>query len=316
MNRRLKIGAGMLLLVLLFSLSMTGCSGKNLRTVALCAGYEVPYEELRYLTLSCRDLLKERDDAPQEDSAEYRAELERMIPEKLAEDYTVLALAKTYLPERSPDDSDILAYVDTAVEEAIELSGGKSEFKNYLKSVYMTEHLLRFHLACAKIEEELTDAIFRGSELENESAFAEWLDAGNYARVRRITAPDAETAERIRQRLNAGSGPEEAVTGETGVDLTAGFYLVRGLAEDAELEAEAFALERVGSVSGVTQTADGYRVLVRLDNDPDRMMALQASGYRNRLRQVRLDEILAQVADSVTVEWTAYGAGIDLLTVR
>lgn len=314
MKRRIRIAAGLLLLTVLLSCSLFGCSGKSLRTVAFCGDYEVPYEELRYLTLSCRGLLAEREGTPDAKSPEYRATLEEMVIDALTEDYAIFALAKQYLPEHSIDDEDIQQSVDRAIEDAIDECGGKSEYKKVLKSVYLTDHLLRFHLACALLEEKTEDAIFRGSELENAEAFTEWLEAGNYVRVLRFTAPTEDALERVRELLAGGNTPEEAASA-AGTSVTTGSYLVRGMAEDAVLEEDAFALEAPGAVSRIAAEETGFRLLLRLEDEPERM-ASQANDFRTRLREIRMEALTAEVRSSLTVTWTEYGEKLDLPTLK
>ncbi len=320
-----KITAVVLLIVFLFS--AVGCGGKNRRSVGRCAGYEILYEELRYMTLSVRDSLAERDgdgiwDA--EESAEaHRDELEREVWARIAEDYAVLAAAARYLPDRSVDDKDIQSAVDADIAEMRESVGGKSEFRKYLSAVYMTEHLLRFRLAAAQIESELTDALAAGTELENADAFTAWLTDGNLVRVRQVTvAADSEAAaETVRAALLGGATPEQAAEAANALPnvsaaVTNAYYLVRGMAQDPTLEDDAFALRRTGDVSAVRQTEGGYRILVRAEDQTEAFLANQASAYLRRLRDLRISALLEETSASLSVERNDYGAGIDLLKIR
>ncbi|MBQ3639123.1 MAG: hypothetical protein II955_01225, partial [Clostridia bacterium] len=110
-----RIFAGILLFACLAALF--GCGGKSRRTVGTCAGYDILYEELRYMALSVRDETTETDGA----------NLEEEVLSRLAREYTVLAAAAQYLPERSINDKTTKAAVDAAVAEAIEALGGKKE---------------------------------------------------------------------------------------------------------------------------------------------------------------------------------------------
>lgn len=293
---------------------LAGCGSKNTRTVGTCAGYDVAFEELRYVALSVQDLLKEQygEDAWKD----HRAELEAEVSARIAKDYNVLAAAAHYLPDRRPDDKDLSKQVDAAVSEAIEALGGKKEYKQYLKDLGMTEHLFRFHIAKAMIEEELSDALFAGTDFENRETFSEWLTKGNFVHIRQIFAQTETDAELIRTAMIGGATPDEAVKLASGAYARPASYLVRGLAVDQTLEADAFALASVGDVSQPRQTDDGYRILIRTDDNTEAFLANQASAYLDRFRKVRAEAILAEFEKSTVFEPNDYGKTIDLLTIR
>ena len=315
-----RILSGILLAVLLLG-CLAGCGGKNKRAVGTCAGYEVPYEELRYIVLSVRDLLAEKYET--DDLSDHREEFEGEVLSRLADDYAVLAAAARYLPDRSPDDKDLAKRVDEAISEAVEAFGGKKEYKAKLKELYMTERLMRFHLAVAMIEEELADAVFAGTELESKAAFTDWLGKGNYVRVRQIFAHTEADARSISDAIRGGATPEEAVAGVSGAHAAPAGYLVRGLAEDPELETDAFALEQPGDLSAPRETvteggyqARLYRVLLRMENNEETFLEYQASAYRDRLRRVRLAETVAGFEAETTFEPNDYFRSLDLLAIK
>ena len=313
-----RIVSGFLLLVCLFGLF--GCKGKNSRVVGTAAEHEVLYDELRYITLSVRDLLEEtygaeiwNDPATAE---AHRAELESEILSKLAQDYAVLAASAIYLPDRSLDDADIQSTVDAAIKEMTEALGGKKEYKQYLSQVYMTDRLMRYSLAKAELENALMDALFSGTELESDTAFSAWLTDGNFIRMKRIESADSAKIESIRNDLLSGKTPEEAIAG-TGASLSAAFYLVRGFDEkDPMLEADAFSLETVGSVGQIREINNGYRILVRVEDNTEMFLANQASAYRDSLRTARANAILSEIEASVSVVFNDYGKSIDLLKIK
>lgn len=312
-----RILSGFLLLVCLIGLF--GCKGKNSRGVGTAAGHEILYDELRYMTLSVRDRLEETygagiwNDPAMADA--HRAELESEVLLGLARDYAVLAAAQIYLPDRSLDDADIQSTVDTAVKEMTEALGGKKEYKKYLSEVYMTDRLMRFNLAKAELENALTDALFTGTELENDTVFSAWLANGNFVRVKRIESSDCAVIETVHNDLLAGKTPDEAVAG-TGATLSSAFYLVRGLVDDATLEEDAFALKAVGSVGQIRETDSGYRILIRMEDNTEAFLANQASSYRRKLRTARADAILSGIEASVSVALNDYGKSIDLLKIK
>ncbi len=320
-----KIFACILMVCLL--IGTVGCAGgNNRRAVGRAAGYDVLYEELRYMTLSVRDLLAERDGEQIWDTAEtaeaHRAELEREVSNRIAKEYVVLAAASHYLPNRSLDDKDLQETVDAAVAEAIESLGSKKEYRQFLADLYMTEHLMRFSLAKAQLELELEDALFAETELKDVTAFLGWLAEGNIVWVRQITLPDGADAEAVADALRVGSSPEDAIKADPAsvadTKVTKSFLLIRGLAEDPTQETDAFSLERVGDVSTVRKIDGSYRVMIRTEDqlESETFLSYQASAYLKQLRAVRVEKILATFGETVAFTFNDFGKSIDLLKLK
>ncbi len=278
----------------------------------------------RSMTLSMKEQLSEQYGSDiwstDEGAKSYRSELKTRVWNGIAEDYAVLAAVADYLPERSLNDKDIQTLVEQDLEEIIEAVGGKTEFKNYLSSVFMTEHLMEFHLAKAHLESELTESITLGTELESTETFSRWLSDGNLTRIRQIIVSESNRslADDIRQSLIDGKTPEEAVSTipEESASLSGPFYLVRGMAEDSTLEEEAFRLSEVGEVSQISEADNGYRILIKADNQLESFLTNQASAFLKRLREIRIAVVLSEYQADVSFEPNEYGLGIDLLTIE
>ena len=313
MKHTLKITALLLAAWLLFLTA--GCAGNAEEPVGSCGPYEILYEELRYHTLRCRD----------ENPGYTEEELQAAVKQALAEQYAVLELAAEYLPDRSPESESMQALVEEAIAGAKESMGGKSAFKDYLEQSYLTEHLMRRLLAITQMEIELENRLFAGTELEDEEAMLAWLDDGNYVRVRRISLPltDAdgnpmrEQAEALRLELmNAhGAAPDSLITPAltaAGVECAPAEFLFRGMA-DEQLTDAALALFAVGDVSGVLETAEGYCILVRVEDDRETLEEYQLPDILDRCRAERMEELIATAAAELSVSWNEYGSGL-LLT--
>ena len=151
------------------------------------------------------------------------------------------------------------------------------------------------------------------------------LDDGNYVRVRRISLPltDAdgnpmrEQAEALRLELmNAhGAAPDSLITPAltaAGVECAPAEFLFRGLA-DEQLTDAALALFAVGDVSGVLETAEGYCILVRVEDDRETLEEYQLPDILDRYRAERMEALIATAAAELSVSWNEYGSGL-LLT--
>ena len=308
---KIRILSAILVAVCLLSL-LGGCANKEKEVVGSCAGYDVLYEELRFVALSER---KEGQSA---------AELERAVVGQIAADYAVLAAAKEFFPDLTLEDPEIQKAVDAAVEEAVAEYGSKSKYKSFLKEHHLTENYARLLLGRAEIELKwkaaLEEALFAGTELENETAFSAWLADGNFVRVRKITAESETTAAQIREALLAGKTVEEAVQGRSGVDLSAKFYLVRGYADDEILEADAFALTAENPVGELRATAGGYRLLVLEEPDLETFAAYQLPTYLKNMREAKWktesEKALAKAAEQNPFRFNDFGSSLDLAALK
>ena len=291
-----------------------GCADKDKTVVGTCAGYDVLYEELRFVALSVR-----------EQSGELTAdELKQAVAEQIAADYAVLTAAKTYFPDLTLESAEIRDAVDAAVKEAIEEYGSKSAYRSFLKEHHLTENYARLLLGRAEVElkwkAELEKALFEGTYLESETAFAEWLNGGNLVRVCRILAATEQEAEQIRADLVAGKSVEKATEGKPDIDVSTKFYLVRGYSEDELLETDAFALTKENPVSAVRQTEAGYRVLVWEESNMEAFSAYQLPTYFKNMRdaeyEAECETILAAAARENPYLPNETGNGIDLMILK
>lgn len=290
---------------------LAGCANREKEVVGSCAGYDVLYEEMRFVALSER-------------KSKSGAELERAVAEQIAADYAVLTAAKEFFPDLTIDAAEIQQAVDAAVEEAIESYGGKKEYKAFLKENNLTENYARLLLARAEIElkwkERLEAELFTGTELETETAFSAWLKSGNLVRVRRIVAESEATAQAILAELKAGKTPEEATNGKSGASLSARFYLVRGYSDDELLEADAFALTAEAPIGEIRQTETGYRVLILEEADFESFATYQLSTYFRNMRNEKYEAAsasrLAAAAAANPFVPNEVGSSIDLENMK
>ena len=308
---KIRVFSALFAAVCLLSL-LGGCANREKQVVGSCAGYDVLYEEVRFVALSER---KEGQSA---------ADLQAAVAARITEDYAVLTAAKEFFPDLTLDDPEIRQAVDAAVDEAIEEYGGKSKYKAFLKEQNLTENYARLLLGRAEVElkwkQALENELFNGTELESETAFAGWLASGNLVRVRRIVAESEATANEVRANLLAGKTVEQATGGKTGVSVSAKFYLVRGYSEDEQLEADAFALTAEDPIGEVRSTEGGYRILVLEENDMDAFTAYQLPTYFKNMRDEKSDaeseKRLAEAARNNPFSFNDYGKSIDLATIK
>ena len=301
----------LLLACLILLLSLTACSAKNQKPVGMCGEYEVLYDELRFHTLM---YLEDHPNCSEE-------ELTVAVEDALCRHYAILLLCKEYLPQIDRENEHIQAAVDAAVDSAITAQGSKSAYKKMLKERYLNKDLMNRMLTVAQMQVELEKVIYKGAELESADAFGAWLTNGNCARIRRMFFPadtfSADEVASIRLSLSIGTDPLTLLSAEQearGAKLYQPDYYFRGLNE-TEAEAAAFTLSDVGDVSAVVSEANGYSILIRMENDFDNLVNYQKETAFNRYREKRLNALLDEAAEKLSVQWNAYGSEIDLLKI-
>lgn len=190
-----------LLLSAVCALSLMSCSKglfddmdaseEELRAVGKIGDYEVCYDELYYLIMSCKDIMKAKygngiwkDEAV---AAEYADELEAMVLERITANYAVLTLCEEYGFEDPLENKDIVESVydeidgilySLAIQNDIPVTlnesltgeliydyekGGRDEalnlFRKALEETYLTERVMRLTLATETAFKKLSDIL-------------------------------------------------------------------------------------------------------------------------------------------------------------
>jgi hypothetical protein len=334
MRKRLMICALALLLLL-----TCACSGnrQERKVVGSCAGYDVLYEELRYVTLTYKEMFRATygeniwdDPATAE---QYRAELEETVHRVMLNNYAVLAACAAHAITAEDLESDaIQSAVDAKIEEAIEGYGGEKEFEKALQDMYMTEHFLRFCLTVAQLENELKYALIDINRIENDvDRFMKWIEDGNGVYVQHIfvrndAGEDPEQnralAEDVRVQILGGTDISKFVGSSVNDDLqnVAPYYIVRDVYVEA-LESAALSLGNVGEVSQVVEVEDGYYVLVRMEesfgeNGEKLSLMPKVTSLLTSYQWAKVEAYVDTYRADLKIEWNEYGKSIDLLAIQ
>ena len=323
----------LLAFILLFTV-LTGCSSQKKREQAVigtCAGREVLYEELRYVTLTYKDIFAAtygEDIWNDPETAEkYRAELEETVWSMMLNNYAVIKACTFYMTEDAIDDPMIEEGVDEQMKEVIEQYDSKKLFKKELENLHMTENLLRFVLQVTLLENELLYVLTDDFSLiiDDLEEFSEWLDEGNFVYVQHIfisndPGDDPEEnralAEDIRQRVLSGEEFTDFVGNKVNEDLStlAPYFLVRDVYVE-EMEDAAFSLRKVGDISDVIETADGYYLMMRMEYEEPTLL-MQLEELLNSYQWARLEAEIETFREGLTIELNEYGKSLDLLTIE
>lgn len=314
-------------------LTLCACSSQDQKVIGSCAGYDVLYEELRYVTLTYKDMFAatygEDIWSTPESAEKYRAELEETVWSMMLNNYAVLATCNLYGGRTKEDlESDsIQEAVDEQINEAIESYGGKSAFQKALKQNYMTEHFMRFCLGVAMMENELYYDLTTNLALieNNAEAFSTWLREGNCVYVQHICIKndpgddvDANraTAESVRRQLLDGAPLRDLVADSINEETSylAPYYIVRDVYVE-EMEDAAFSLQFAGDVSEVVETEAAFYILVRVEDETG-ALEKETENLMKSWQWALVEDYVNKSKETLKIELNEFGGSIDLLSIR
>jgi foldase protein PrsA len=310
------------------------------KTVATCNGYEIPYEELYFVTMFYKDSLESTygkgiwdDPATAE---QYRAELEALVAENLNENYVILSACRNL--GIKTEGSDIDSYVDKEIKNLRDACGSEQEYKKWLAEHWMTEHYMRFSISTSFLESAiyytLLDSDMFAYSTKNMADFRDYVEtSGDYVRtihvfIENVEGEDpAENLARAQEISNAlrsvvdlterrelmseyiGSTVNDDLLSITGD----GYYFTRR-EMDEKYEEAAFGLE-IGDVSDPVVCKGGNFVIMRLYPDPEYILK-NAATLLDNYHGVAVGLYEDQFRADCKVVFNEYGQSIDLVALK
>ncbi len=310
------------------------------KTVAVCNGYEIPYEELRFVTLFYKNYLadihgeKIWDDPATAET--YREELEKLVIENLNQNYIVLSACKQL--GISTSGSTIDNYVDTQISALKSEFESKKAYKKFLAEQGMTEHYLRFSFSIGFLESAIHYTMLDNDmyEYRYEDNHLDFIDhvmeSGEYVRTLHVFIENVEgedpavnlaQAQEVSDKLQAAPAGEErrnllseyigsalnddllSVTGD-------GHYFMRGEMVEA-YENAAFELE-IGEVSEPVVCSGGNFVIMRLEPEEE-YVSKNVRDIMDAYYGVCLNEYIENFRPGCEVYYTEYGKTLDILEI-
>ena len=330
-----RISAAILAAILCLA-ALTGCTSAQTRqeqkVIGTCAGYDVLYEELRYLTLTYKQIFESKygegiwdDPATAE---QYRPELEETVWRLILNNYAVLAAADYYLPQTNAIESKaIQEAVDGMIDEMVEAYGGKKAFREELEAMNATEHLLRFTFGISQLENELMYALsvdwqlFMGDSEE----FYNWMLDGNAVYVQHIfiendPGEDVEEnraiAEDVRIKLLTQEATLAQMVGSAvneDYQNAAPYYVVREVYKP-EIEDQVFSLFAPGDVSSVVETDTGFYVFVQVEDEGT--LQAKVNDLFSSYRAAKTEDVVEEFKQTLNLVLNDYGKSLDLLAIQ
>ena len=330
-----------LLAVLMLGAMLGGCSKKikpvesteqQMKVIGTCGGYKVYYEELVFVTRTYKNTLEQKygegiwDDPTT--AEQYRAELEETVWRLILNNYAVLAAADYYLPQTNAiENESIQEAVDGMIDEMVEAYGGKKGFREELKAMNATEHLLRFTFGIAQLENELMYALSVDWQLfiGDSQEFYNWLLEDNAVYVQHIfiendPGEDVEenraTAEEVRRKLLTKEATLAQMVGSAvneDYQNATPYYVVREVYKP-EIEDQVFSLFAPGDVSSVIETDTGFYVFVQVEDEGT--LESKLNDLFSSYRAAKTEDVVEEFKKNLRLELNDYGKSLDLLTIQ
>lgn len=293
MNRMRRYTA-LALAVLFLLLPLASCGKKNEKAVGACGDYEILYEEVRYEVLTYRH---KHPDCTEE---ELRAAVEQAIRER----YAVAVLCAQYVPASSMDSDVLIERSENDIENLISSLGGKSDYKQYLKEMYATEHLFELLMILALMQQDLESTVFRQTELEHAEALLNWWREGNCVQATKLIFADRQAADAARALID-GTTPLESLLAQDAfatATVEPSTYYFRDLRGTPE-ETLALTLDGVGSATFVAESdGEAYFFVCEKENDYD-VLVYQAPSALSIYRENRISEMITAAASELSLTW-------------
>ena len=313
---------------------------KDRKTVATCNGYDIPYEELVFLTTLYKKSLafsygEDIWDDPVT-AEQYREELETLVMENMNNNYLILSTCR-YL-SIDTESSLVEEYVDEQMANMLknDYAGDKAKMKEELGKDGITEHYMRFLIGVEYLQSTiyytLLDNDLYDYSTKNKDAFIDYvLTSKDYARtihyyVRNDEGDDVETnrakAQNVVDKVREATTYTDRIdrmhtfmkySEDTQMVSTNGYYFTRGEMEQVYEDA-AFALEST-HVSDVIELNGGFFVIMRLDPEREYVSANYKTLLQN-YQSAAMGAYIQRFEEDCQVVLNDYGKSLDFLNLE
>ena len=346
MKQKMMRAAAIMLLCTMLVCTLGACANaKNKKAIGTSGEYEIPYEQLRFITMTYKmDLDDKYGDGNDENGTiwddpttaeEHRAELEALVWNTVKENYALLAACASYRVGRDAfEGKEVKKAVDASMTEVLAEYASKREYKADLKERYATDNLFRFYFALDEMKYLLHAAMQKdGAFFSDEKTFEAWLTDGNSAYVQHFLLAHESEEEKEENRMILENARQKLISGEWTLtdcinkandDLTnvSPYYLVRNVHKD-ELVDTAVAL-KAGEVSEIVEIDGALYVFMRMaetatedaNGSIQSTLSLQLTSLLSDYQWAIVGDAVEAAKATVQIELNEYGKSIDLVAMK
>ncbi len=317
-------------------------SKEDARVVGRCEGFDVRYEELRYVTHVNRATLDKKygeySTLSADKKAEYESELRQTVSAELKNNYAILSLCEKHGVDVNSKEAK--TYVNESIEGFVNEVGGKKEYKEWLKENKLTDAFMRLMYKVSYLEGALIEKLSeKGEEMKystsNLDDFVGYvMEEDDYVKVihayypksfaysdgrgAKAHASDALaailTAEDDEERFSLmksaiGNAPFVAGYSVTGTD----YYITAGQMHP-DYEDVAFSLGEY-EISEVLELDEGYYIIMRVPKVRDEV-APRAYELIEFYEYAVLKDLVDEHKDLITFEPDKYFASLTLAEIE
>ena len=312
----------------------------NRKVVATCNGYDIPYEELRFITMFYKDSLEGKYgkgiwDNP-ETAEKYRAELEELVHDNLNQNYMVLSTCR-YLGIKT-EGQEVDEYVKGQIKELKAAFSSTKEYKKWLEEHWMSENYMKFSIGVSFLESAiyytlLDNGMYTYSQ-KNIAEYIEYVTTGpDYIRTIHIYIENADgedpaanlaQAQAIAEELQAITDEDErkmkfneyigSTVNDDFLSVSGdGYYFIRG-EMDEDYEDASFALE-IGDVSDAVVCSGGNFIIMRLTPEENYVIK-NCQTMLNNYHSVAMGIYMETFREDCKVVFNEYGQSLDLVAIK
>lgn len=316
------------------------------RVVGEIAGYEVRYEELRYVTLLHRASLDSKygkystlDDATKKI---YEEELRERVLRDIENNYVILSLCKDY--KIDADSKKVKDHVQNTIESIVEDDHGGSmdNYKAWLKKNNQTDAFLRLTVKTVHLESLLYDHFVKnkiGIEFNEDNAdkFTKYVmdnEGESWIRTIHLFYPKQSDYYDVSKSLSSAQDALEKLRGEADGEerlslmmsliggapfvngystIENGFYFTVG-AMGEDYENAAFALDAYG-VSEIVDAEEGYYVIMRVPMEENHVKR-QTNELLTQYRYASLKRKMDEKREKISFKGNDYFNGLNLIDIK
>ncbi len=321
-------------------------SEEEARVVGDVAGYEVKYEELRYITLLHKASLNEKygqySSLDTETKKIYEKELRENVLEDLKNNYVILSLCDDFGIET--DSKKVKDYVQNMIEDIVETDhrGDKDAYKDWLKKNNQTDAFLRLTAKTVYLENLLYGHFVENNigieyTAETKDKFVQHVlgtEGEEWVRTIHLFYPKKNDYYDVSKSLSSITsalgelkaqsddadryylmmsliGRAPFVNGYSTVEN--GFYFTTA-AMGEDYEKAAFALEDY-DVSDVIESEEGYYVIMRVPMEESHVRKL-ADELLDQYRYASLKRKMDEKREKISFDGNDYFDSIKLIEIK